>query len=153
VNRGLLVLGIGNYLMGDEGVGVHAVRALEQEGLPAGVTLVDGGTGGFHLLEYLHAHDPIVMIDATMDGHPPGTVSVVAPRYPSDYPRTLTAHEFGLKDLIDTAAISGATPTVHLVTVSIAEMTPMHIELSEPVRHAIPRVIERVRALIAQHAS
>lgn len=147
------MLGIGNYLMGDEGVGVHVVRALEQEGLPAGVTLVDGGTGGFHLLGYLHVHDPIVMIDATMDGHPPGTVSVVVPRYPADYPRTLTAHEFGLKDLIDTAAISGASPSVHLVTVSIAEMTPMHIELSEPVRDAIPHVIERVRALIAQHPS
>ena len=49
----LLVLGIGNLLMGDEGVGVHAIRALEKERLPAGVEMLDGGTGGFHLLSCL----------------------------------------------------------------------------------------------------
>jgi hydrogenase maturation protease len=146
----MLVLGIGNYLMGDEGVGVHVVRALEAEGLPPGVTLVDGGTGGFHLLEYLQTHDPIVMIDATMDDRPAGTVSVVIPKYPTDYPRTLTAHEFGLKDLIDAAAITGAQPTVHLVTVSIEQMTPMYVELSPAVAAAVPKVIETVRRLIAE---
>jgi hydrogenase maturation protease len=145
----MLVLGIGNYLMGDEGVGVHVVRALEAEGLPPEVTLVDGGTGGFHLLEYLQTHDPIVMIDATMDDRPAGTVSVVVPKYPADYPRTLTAHEFGLKDLIDAAAITGAQPVVHLVTVSIEHMTPMCVELSPPVAAAIPTVIATVRRLVA----
>lgn len=147
-NRGPLVLGIGNYLMGDEGLGVHVVRALERAGLPPHVTLLDGGTGGFHLLEYLQSHDPIVIVDAAMDDRPAGTVSVVTPRYPADYPRTLTAHEFGLKDLIDAAALTGASPTVLLVTVSIERMTPMHVELSAPVAAAVPDVIATVRSLV-----
>jgi hydrogenase maturation protease len=46
----ILVLGIGNYLMGDEGIGVHAVNQLEDEGIE-GVDFLDGGTGGFYLLE------------------------------------------------------------------------------------------------------
>jgi hydrogenase maturation protease len=76
-------------------------------------------------------------------------VSVVVPKYPADYPRTLTAHEFGLKDLIDAAAITGAQPVVHLVTVSIEHMTPMCVELSPPVAAAIPTVIATVRRLVA----
>lgn len=147
----MLVLGIGNYLMGDEGVGVHAVRALEQDGvLPPDVTLLDGGTGGFHLLGYLQEHDPIVMIDATMDGKPAGSVSVVTPKYPKDYPKTLSAHDFGLKDLIESAAILGATPAVHLVTVSIDEMTPMYVELSPAVQAAVPEVVRVVQRLVAE---
>ena len=74
MNRGILVLGIGNLLMGDEGVGVRAVERLQCEEWPEGVTVVDGGTGGFHLLEYLQSFSPIVMIDATMDGQPAGTL-------------------------------------------------------------------------------
>ncbi len=62
---GILVLGIGNLLMGDEGVGVHAVRALVGAGLPPDVTVVDGGTGGFHLLAWLEAFDRIVMRRST----------------------------------------------------------------------------------------
>ena len=46
----ILILGIGNHLLGDEGVGVHAIRCLEKEAFPSSVRLVDGGTGGFHLL-------------------------------------------------------------------------------------------------------
>ncbi|MBI2221576.1 MAG: hydrogenase maturation protease [Acidobacteria bacterium] len=144
-----LVLGIGNVLMGDEGVGVHVVRRLEQEDLPAHVALLDGGTGGFHLLAELASHDPVVMIDATIDGQPPGTVSVIEPRYASDFPRTLTAHDIGLRDLIVSATLLGQLPRMQLVTVSIADVQPMQMTLSAPVETAVPRVVEQVWQLIA----
>lgn len=144
-----LVLGIGNVLMGDEGVGVHVVRRLEREDLPAHVSLLDGGTGGFQLLADLASHDPVVMIDATMDGQPPGTVSVIEPRYASDFPRTLTAHDIGLRDLIVSAALLGQLPRMRLVTVSIAEVQPMRLSLSAPVETAVSRVVEQIWQLIA----
>lgn len=139
-----LVLGIGNLLMGDEGVGVHALRAFEQEPWPESVTLLDGGTGGFHLLEYLSEYPRIVMVDATMDGAPAGTVSVLMPRYASDFPRALTAHDIGLRDLIESAALLGPLPDITLVTVSIEEIRSMVTDLSGPVEAAIPVVRERV---------
>lgn len=145
---GVLVLGIGNLLMGDEGVGVHAVRRLEREPLPPHVTVVDGGTGGFHLLSYFRDFDPIVMIDATMDGRLPGTVSVVEPRYASDFPRTLTAHDIGLRDLVESAALLAMRPKVHLVTVSIGAMQPMQTSLSPEIEGAVERVAEVVRGLV-----
>lgn len=145
---GILVLGIGNLVMGDEGVGVHAVRALVAAGLPPGVTVVDGGTGGFHLLGWLQAFDRIVMIDATLDERPAGTVSVTEPRYPADFPRTLTAHDVGLRDLVEAAALMGAMPAIRLVTVSVDALQPMDTELSPAVKAALPEVVATVRSQI-----
>lgn len=144
-----LVLGIGNLLMGDEGVGVHALRSLEAEPWPDGVTLVDGGTGGFHLLGCLSAYPRVVMVDATMDGAPAGTVSVLRPRYASDFPRALTAHDIGLRDLIESAQLLGALPDVTLVTVSIGEVVAMRTTLSPEVAAAIPLVRDRIAEAVA----
>jgi hydrogenase maturation protease len=147
-SRRTLVLGIGNLLMGDEGVGVHAVEGLAPEALPRQVTVVDGGTGGFHLLSYFSDYDPIIMIDATMDGRPPGTVSLIEPRYATDFPRALTAHDIGLRDLIESAALLGPLPKIYLITVSVAELQPMETTLSEPVQASIPQVHSLVTDLI-----
>jgi hydrogenase maturation protease len=144
-----LVLGIGNLLMGDEGVGVRVVEALARETWPPDVTLVDGGTGGFHLLEYLHDFNPIVMIDATMDGRPAGTVGTIRPRYASDFPRALTAHDIGLRDLVEAAQLTGVLPDIHLVTVSITEIKSMELTLSHDVAAAIPAACAAVREALA----
>jgi hydrogenase maturation protease len=144
----ILVLGVGNVLMGDEGVGVHAVRLLERQGGLPGVTVVDGGTGGFHLLAYLSDYDPVVMIDATLDGRPPGTISVAEPKYASDFPRSLSAHDIGLRDLVESAALIGALPRIYLVTVSVATLQPMQTTLSPDVEASLTRVVSLVRATV-----
>jgi Ni,Fe-hydrogenase maturation factor len=59
-----LVLGVGNLLLGDEGFGIHAVRRLEAGRLPEWVRVEDGGTGGVDLLDWIAAHDHVVVIDA-----------------------------------------------------------------------------------------
>ena len=146
----VLVLGVGNLLLGDEGVGIHAVRALEQEDMPPHATLVDGGTGGFHLLGYLREFPTVILIDATLDGRPPGSVSVTEPHYPSDFPRSLTAHDIGLRDLIESAALLGPLPRIYLVTVSVADLQPMCTELSTHVGPALPQVVSLVRDLLAR---
>jgi hydrogenase maturation protease len=147
--RPVLVLGIGNVLLGDEGAGVHAVRRMEQESWPPHVQLLDGGTGGFHLLSLFQEFGRIVIVDATMDGQPPGTVRLIRPRFASDYPRTLSAHDIGLKDLVESAALLGLTPEVILVVVSVKTLPEgLHAELSPEVAAALPRVAEFVRAAV-----
>ena len=152
MSRGTLVLGIGNLLMGDEGVGGRAVEYLQREGGLPNVTIVDGGTGGFHLLEYLQDFSPIVMIDATMDGQPAGTVAVLRPRYASDFPRSLTAHDIGLRDLVEAAALLGPMPAITLITVSIAEIKSMVTTLSPEVAAALPEVAALVRGRVDSDA-
>jgi len=144
----LLILGIGNVLMGDEGIGSYAIDALVHERWPADVLLLDGGTGGFHLLGWLQEHEHVILIDAAMDGKPAGTVSVFKPRYASDFPRSLTAHDIGLRDLIEAASLLGPLPDITLVTISIEVIRPMFMGVSRPVE----RAVEKVRDIVRVHA-
>lgn len=146
-NPRILVMGVGNVLMGDEGVGVHAVRQIDARPWPPHVTVLDGGTGGFHLLSHFSECDVLIMIDATLDGRPPGTVSVIEPRYATDYPKALSAHDIGLKDLVESAALLRMLPRVLLITVSVAELQNMQMTLSPAVEASLPRVI----GLVARH--
>jgi len=147
----MLVLGIGNLLMGDEGIGVHAIRALESEPLPDDVTILDGGTGGFHLLELFSDHRHMILIDATLDDRDPGAVRVLHPKFAVDFPRSLSAHDIGLRDLVESAVLLGPLPTMDLITISIAKIQSMTLEMSPEVEAAIPEVIATVRRLIGDH--
>jgi hydrogenase maturation protease len=125
-----LVLGLGNVIMGDEGVGVHVVRALEKHTLPANVECLDGGTGGFVLLEPLQNADRIILIDAAADGNSLGTVTRTTPRFSKDYPPTLTAHDIGVKDLLDAFYMQNGTREVTLYAITIDPLQPIAMELS-----------------------
>ena len=126
----VLVLGIGNALMGDEGVGIHVVRQLSQMKLPEGVECLDGGTGSFLLLEPMQQAKRTVLIDAAIDGKSAGTVTRLTPKFSSDYPKTLTAHDIGLKDLLDAAYLTGGTLDVTLFALSIDPLQGLGMELS-----------------------
>jgi hydrogenase maturation protease len=116
--------------MGDEGVGVHVVRAVEQHPLPAGVECLDGGTGGFILLEPMENADRIVLIDAATDGNAIGTVTRTTPRFSSDYPPTLMAHDIGVKDLLDALYMQGETRDIALYAITIDPRQPISMDLS-----------------------
>ena len=146
----VLVLGVGNLLMGDEGVGIHVLRRLEQESPLAGVRLLDGGTGGVNLLVEFDGAREIVMIDATRDGRPAGTITFLQPAFVGELPRGLGAHDFGLKDLFAAAALLGQMPRLHLYTISVEEVRPMCTELSPDVAAAVSEVVHTVRALAAR---
>ncbi|MDZ7614173.1 MAG: hydrogenase maturation protease [Flavobacteriaceae bacterium] len=88
-SQSLLVLGVGNYLMGDEGVGVHLIEQMSNCQLPEYIDLLDGGTGGFLLLNYFEVYPVILFVDATMDGKEEGTVSLIRPKFASDFPTAL----------------------------------------------------------------
>jgi hydrogenase maturation protease len=141
-----LILGIGNLLLGDEGVGVHVARhILEGEPLPSGVECLDGGTGSLVLLEPMQAARRIILVDATADGQAPGTVQRLVPRFSSEFPPSLAAHDIGLRDLLDSFYLTGDAPEVILFAVSIALPQDMTTELSAPVVAVVPEVAQRVR--------
>lgn len=143
-----LILGIGNVLLGDEGIGVHCIKYLEKQKLPTNVHLLDGGTGGFHLLEYFQKYSRIIMIDATMDGNPPGTIKIISPKFSNEFPNVLSSHDIGLKDLLETATLLGTFPQIILITVSISEIQTMNLSLSKKVESAIPSIIEKINELL-----
>jgi hydrogenase maturation protease len=86
----------------------------------------------------------VILIDATIDGEPPGTVARLTPRFSSDYPKTLTAHDIGLKDLLDAAYLTGGTLPVTLFAISIDPLQEMQMELSPSIAKRVPQIIHRV---------
>jgi hydrogenase maturation protease len=145
----ILILGIGNLLMGDEGVGVHIIKALQGKTFPQNVELLDGGTGGFHLMAYFQEYENIIMVDATIDKKPAGTVSVIEPKFASDFPKSLSAHDIGLKDMIESVTILGTLPKIYLITVTIDSIQAMQMKLSDKVNDSIPEVIEKIYGLVS----
>ena len=146
----ILVLGLGNVLMADEGVGVHVVRAIESHALPPNIECLDGGTGGFVLLEPMQNADRILMIDAAADGNPIGTVTRTVPRFSRDYPPTLTAHDVGIKDLLDLFYMLDGGREVTLYAISINPQQPISLELSSGIKKAANEAVERILGELAQ---
>jgi hydrogenase maturation protease len=141
-----LVLGIGNTLLGDEGVGVAVIDHLQATGgLPANVDFLDGGTGSMVLLEPMREARRMILVDATADGAPPGTCQRLVPRFSTDFPPSLTAHDIGLRDLLDTFYLLGETPEVVLYAISIKFPQEINYGLSPEVAAVVPLVAERIR--------
>ena len=134
--------------MTDEGVGIHVINRLEEEGGIPGADLMDGGTGGFHLLGYIQSYKTIVFVDASLDSYPAGHVRVLQPRFAKDFPKQLSAHEIGLKDLLDSAFLLGSTPQLYLVAISVKDFQDMGMELSAEVRASVPEAVRKVREIV-----
>jgi len=141
----ILILGVGNLLLKDEGVGIHAIRALENEKLPPDVSLMDGGTGGLHLISWLQGYDRIIMIDATLDDNPPGTIRLIQPRYASDFPHLMSAHEIGLRDMIEAMSLTDNLPEIRLIVISAADISEVGTDLSPEIQAVIPEIVQLVK--------
>ncbi|HNP94217.1 MAG TPA: hydrogenase maturation protease [Cyclobacteriaceae bacterium] len=150
MNKPIVILGVGNYLMGDEGLGVHLAKLLEQESLSDEISVIDGGSGGFKLMEYIDQEASIILVDATLDGKPPGSIRMIEPRFASDFPKAMSTHEIGLKDLVESLILLGRMPRIYLFVVSIAEIQPLSIELSPEVSACLPVLKTQVLELAAK---
>ncbi|BAU53512.1 hydrogenase maturation protease [Mucilaginibacter gotjawali] len=146
--NGTLILGIGNYLMGDEGIGVHVARVLEEEELPDGVDVLDGGTGGFYLLEYFELYKHVILVDATLDGNAPGTIRLIKPRFAADFPPAMSTHDIGLKDLVSALQVLGKMPEIDLFVVSIESVQQQGIELTAKIASVVPDIIKEIKCLL-----
>lgn len=138
--------------MGDEGIGVYVVREIEKHALPPDVECLDGGTGGFTLLEPLEQADRIIIIDAASDGNAIGTVTRTTPQFSRDYPPTITAHDVGMKDLLDMFYIQGGHHEIILYAITIDPKQPIRMSLSEQAEVAVKDAVERILAEIASFA-
>ena len=136
--------------MGDEGVGVHTANRLKEGDVPPGVDIVDGGTGGFHLLSYFEGYETIILIDATLDNNPNGTIRLIKPRFAKDFPLAMSTHDIGLKDMVSALQLMDKMPDIHLFVVSIESLQQQGIELTEEVEKVVPELIEKIKTLLSE---
>jgi hydrogenase maturation protease len=146
----ILIMGIGNFLLGDEGVGIHALRLLEKKIFLHPIELLDGGCGALSLMSYFLDYPVIIMIDAARDSQPVGTVSKLQPSFASDFPKSLSAHDVGLRDLIESVTLIGKLPKIYLITVSISDIRAMSTELTLPVQDSLSTVVRYVVQILEE---
>lgn len=145
----ILILGIGNTLMKDEGIGVYIVNRLSKRVLPENVSCLDGGTGSFALLEPMQIADKVIIIDATISNLPAGSIQVLFPKYSEDYPNSLTAHDIGLKDLLDAFYfMGGKRPEIILIAVTIKDFQKLGIGISDELERVVPEIEKKVLSFI-----
>ena len=144
-----LVLGIGNILLRDEGVGVRVIEQMQEVNLPDDIELADGGTGGADLLEVLAERKKVIVIDATQADCEPGTVlrftdeDLVQPNQPF-----ISLHELGLAESLIMARQLGCAPEDVVILGIKPKNTECGLELSEEIAASVPKVVELVLAEI-----
>ena len=141
----ILVLGIGNLILKDEGFGVHVVQKMMDMSLPPDVEVVDGGTMGITLLYYIEGREKVIVIDVVKADSPPGTLYRFTDKDLGDYQGFLrSAHEIDFPYVLKMAEIQGNRPD-QVVFIGI---TPLLIEegigLSPVLEEKIPQVIDLV---------
>lgn len=143
-----LILGMGNVLLNDEGIGVEVVRALNEVNLPENIDLLDGGTGGFTLLSLFHIYKNMIIIDAALTDDSPGTIRVIEPKFATDFPKSLSTHELGLKDMIESAILLDKMPKIYLIIVTINPQQDMEMTVTPEIKSKIPEVISEIKSIL-----
>lgn len=140
----VLVLGMGNILLEDEGLGVRALEALrERYDLPAAVETLDGGTTGMGLLDDIGRCEHLLVLDAVQTGDPPGTlVTLRNEEVPVYFGVRVTPHQLGLADVLATLELSGNRPPSVTVLGLVPDSLELTLELSPLIAARLDGLVE-----------
>ncbi|MEW6428173.1 MAG: HyaD/HybD family hydrogenase maturation endopeptidase [Thermodesulfobacteriota bacterium] len=153
--KNIVVLGIGNILLSDEGAGVRVVENLQRRyRLPGNVAAIDGGTMGLDLLPYLEGCDVLFIVDAARIDLQPGGIALRRLDDPLLFFRTrISPHQLGLSDVLAAAALTGdLPPEIHLLGIEPLSLATS-LDLSEPVMSAIPAATDLLAHELARRGA
>jgi hydrogenase maturation protease len=144
----ILVLGVGNLVLKDEGVGVHVVQRLqEMDDMPPNVDVVDGGTMGLDLLDDIEGRKKVVIVDTVRGGGSPGTLYRMTVDDIEDMPKSrVSLHDIDMTDVFKLADLFKIEkPEIVIIGVEPKDMESASMELSPEIEAQIPKVIEMVK--------
>jgi hydrogenase maturation protease len=143
--RNVLILGVGNLLLTDDGFGVHVINALREIPLPPNVTLVEAGIVSHQLIPDFHEADLLIFIDAVEAGDTPGSIFRFRPedmQFMSHIKASL--HDMSLIDVLHMTALTGERPETVIIAVQPKDVGTCSMELNDEVKAVIPKVIELI---------
>ena len=149
--KNILILGIGNLVLNDAGVGIHIVHLLKSFALPDGVDIVDGGVGDKTLINIMQGYNRLILVDASIDGYPVGTVRRLSTRFPGDYPPQLHTHQQGVQDMIEAMQEYEASPQIDMLAISVNNHPTLGMQLAPEVQQVIPQVLRLIFEMIVEH--
>ncbi len=140
----VVVIGLGNVLLSDEGLGVRAVELLEQRySLPASVELIDGGTSAMDLLNPLSNNEHVIIADSVKTGAPPCTlVRLADDEVPKFFQTKISPHQIGLSDLLALLTVQGQAPKRITIIGMVPESLKTHIGLSDGINAKMDEMVE-----------
>lgn len=134
------IIGCGNLLLGDEGLGVHLIEYLKKQPLAGDIELIDGGCAGFDLLPYFDDAQKVVIVDAVKAGGKPADIYKFGPEdFQSDSPARISFHDVTLKEILDIVKRTGKTPKITVFGVE-PKSIEWGMELSEELKKVLPRL-------------
>lgn len=149
----VVVLGIGNTLLSDEGIGVHVIAALEKAYLlPPDVEVIDGGTCAMEMLEQLEDLDLLVVVDCVRSGSPPAThVVIKGDAVPVFFKTKLSPHQIGLSDVLASLEFTGKAPKATVIVGIEPASMALGMEPTPAVAARIPELIDLTVAELREH--
>ena len=137
----ILVVGVGNLLLKDEGIGIHTVQALQERELPADVKLIDGGTSP-DLIAYTGAGDKLIIVDAAKAGDEPGSIYRFTPEDLAEEKASLaSAHEMGVVENLGLIKLSGNEPKEIVIIGIEPYKIEFGTELSPELQQKLPQIL------------
>lgn len=143
-----LILGVGNYLMSDDGLSVHVLERLQADNLiPDNIQMIDGGTCGLDLLQYLEGVSNLIIIDAikTRNGIPGSIIRLEGDKVPAYLSLKISPHDIGLPDLLATAKLRDLYPEKIVVFGIQPASLELGVELSPEVASKVDELIELIQ--------
>lgn len=143
----IAIIGLGNILMGDDGIGCHIAKKLMEENLE-NVEIIEAGTSLIKILPQLTKYDKIIFIDAIKGEKPPGEIYIIEPKPSQVIPeRAISLHEINLNSLIQMKEKLGIKAKIIIVGIQPAQIKPT-LNLSKEVEKVIPKVIKIIERIV-----
>ena len=143
-----LILGVGNYILSDDGLSVHVLERLQADhSIPEDIQMIDGGTCGLDLLQYLEGVSNLIIIDAikTRDGIPGSIIRLNGDQVPAYLSLKISPHDIGLPDLLATAKLRDLYPEKIVVFGIQPASLELGVELSPEVASKVDELIELIQ--------
>ena len=149
-NNKIVVIGIGNLLLMDEGIGVHAINELEKYDLPRSIEMYDGGTGGFKLIDLMHGAARVIFIDAVETGKTPGAVTTFSSEdvHSIYHKKKYSLHDTDLMEVIKMTELLDNPPKIEIVGIqpkTINYGTTLSKELRDSMSDIINTILIRIQ--------
>lgn len=147
----IAVIGIGNVLLRDDGVGVHVINELEKQKIDENIELIDAGTSIFELLDVFSRNDIIIIVDSLKGGYTPGTIYKLTPKQLEEYSiSNVSLHDVQALDILRSVNLMGYYPDVTIIGVEPKEIT-YDMNLSPLILAQVDKIIEIVMEEIKRH--
>lgn len=140
----ILILGIGNILQSDDGLGVYIVNEILKSNipLPENVEVMDGGTAGFDLLSLMEDRKKIIIVDALKADDTPGSIYRFKPEHAVSSDNMFSLHQVGILEVIRFLKLLGHNPEIEIVGIVPKDIATLDISISNEVLKSVPKAID-----------